>query len=51
MTTMNEYLIGIGINVTLTLLKNPEHRQKFRSALLKIYKAIKAGFPTDPDFQ
>lgn len=42
---METYLISMGINVVLQLLKNKKQREQFKSALLKIKNAIAAAFP------
>lgn len=42
---MEEYLIGIGINIILTLLKDPKKVAKFRKALIKVRDALNAAFP------
>lgn len=52
---MNDFLIGMGINVVLQLtggfFKNPASKAQYRRAMLKVYNAIKTAFAGDPDFQ
>lgn len=45
-----ELIINLAVGVVLSLIKKPADKAKFRSALLKIFRAIKAGFPGDVDF-
>lgn len=46
-----ELIINLAVGVVLSLIKDPKKKVKVRSALLKIFRSIKAGFPNDPDFQ
>lgn len=48
---MESYFISMGISVVLQLLKNPEHKSKYRSAMLKIRNAINTAFAGDVEFQ
>jgi phage tail sheath gpL-like len=49
-----EFLIGMGISLVLTALRggvtNPELKAQIKSAILKVYKAIKVTYADDPDF-
>ncbi len=48
---MEEYLFNIGVTVVLQTIKNPEKKRKLRNVFLKIFRAIKAAFPNDEEFQ
>ena len=48
---MESYFITMGISVILQTLKNPVSKRKFRNAFLKVFKAIKAAFADDEEFQ
>jgi hypothetical protein len=41
----------MAFSVLLSTIKNPESRGKFKAAFLKVFRAIKAAFPGDPDFE
>ena len=47
---MYEVAIGAAINLILAFIKNPQHRQAMRNAMLKIYRVIQAAYPNDPEF-
>jgi hypothetical protein len=48
---LEDLLINLGISTILSAIKNPKKAAKLRKALLKVYRAIKAAFPDDPDFE
>lgn len=48
---MEDILINLGVSALLTAIKNPKKAEKLRKTLLKVYRAIKAAFPDDPDFE
>ena len=45
-----DLIINLAVGVVLSVIKDPKKKAQLRSALLKIFKAIRAGFPNDPDF-
>lgn len=46
-----DLIINLGISAILSAIKNPAKKAQLRKAFLKVFNAIKAAFPTDPDFQ
>ena len=46
----SELLISMGFSILLSTVKNPKSKEKFRKAFLKVFNAIKAAYPNDPDF-
>lgn len=47
---MEDILINLGITTVLAAIKNPGKKATFKKAFLKVFSAIKAAFPGDPDF-
>lgn len=45
-----EFMFPSIINAILDTVKNPEKNKKWRLAILKVYRAIKAANLGDPDF-
>lgn len=45
-----DFVINMGVSALLIALKNPTKREKMRKIFVKIFNAIKAAFPDDPDF-
>jgi len=49
-----QFLIGMGISLVLTALRggisDPVLKAQIKSAVLKVYKAIKTTYGDDPDF-
>jgi hypothetical protein len=41
----------MAFSILLSTIKNPDSRAKFKSAFLKVFRAIRAAFPNDPDFE
>lgn len=48
---MQDMLISMGINVLITLVRDPKGRGKWRKALLKVFREIAIAFRQDADFQ
>ena len=46
-----EFLINNAIGMVLSSVTNPESQAKYKRAFLKMFKAIKAAFAGDSDFQ
>lgn len=48
---METYLISMGINIILQMLKDKKAKVKFKSAFLKVRNSINAAFVGDKDFE
>ncbi len=48
---MDELLINMGFTILLSTIKNAASKVKFRAAFLKIFRAIRLAYASDPDFQ
>lgn len=48
---IEDFIINSAVGVVLMVVKNPEKRRKFRTALLKIFKTICAGYAGDAEFK
>jgi hypothetical protein len=47
---MQDLLIGMGVNVLLQVLQDPNSKAKWRRALLKVFREIARAFSTDKEF-
>lgn len=47
---MEEFFVGQAVSAILLSIKNSGKKARLRSALLKVFKAIKAQYADDPDF-
>lgn len=47
---MEDMLIGMGVNVLITLARDPSKRGKWRKALLKVFVEITRAFKQDAEF-
>jgi hypothetical protein len=47
---LEDFLINMGVSALLVALKSPTKQKKMRKIFLKVFNAIKAAFPGDPEF-
>jgi hypothetical protein len=48
---VNDFVIGMAVNVLLQVLNNARARNQWASAILKLFSVIAAHYQTVPDFQ
>ena len=46
-----DIFVTLGISAILASIKNPAKAANLKKAMLKVFNAIKAAYPNDPDFQ
>lgn len=47
---LEDLLINMGISAILAAIKNQQKKAALKKAMLKVFNAIKAAYPGDPDF-
>jgi len=47
---MDDVYIDLGVSILLRVLKDTKKAQKFRRAMLKVFKAIAAAYARDAEF-
>jgi len=48
---LEDFLIDMGVSALLRVAADPKRASKWRRALLKVFRAIAAAFPSDPEFK